>query len=135
MAMETARGTFRVTLTPQPPAEGSVGAALSRMAIDKRFEGDLDATSRGEMLAVRTDVEGSAGYVAMEWVEGTLGGRTGRFAFQHSGTLDRGRPQLAIAVVPDSASGGLAGLAGTMTIVVEGGAHAYEFTYRLPDGG
>ena len=104
------------------------------MAIEKRYEGDLDATGRGEMLATRTDVEGSAGYVAMEKVTGTLHGKRGSFARQHSGTMDRGAAKLSVTVVPDSGSGELAGLTGTLAIIIEGRKHSYDFNYTLPEG-
>ncbi|MFO1323388.1 MAG: DUF3224 domain-containing protein [Burkholderiales bacterium] len=124
-----AAGTFEVTLTPQPAHDGT---SLRRLAIAKRFRGDLDAASGGEMLSATTDVKGSAGYVALERVEGSLHGARGSFVLQHSGTMDRGTPSLAICVVPDSGTGELAGLAGTMTIDVVDGRHSYVFTYTLP---
>lgn len=131
--MHHARGTFDVTLTPQPMTVAAGEPALDRRAIDKRFHGDLDATSAGEMLAVATAVKGSAGYVAVERVSGTLNGRRGTFALQHYGIMDRGAPQQTIMVVPDSGTGELAGLAGTMTITIENGRHSYDFTYTIAD--
>jgi hypothetical protein len=128
-----ASGTFEVKLTPQAPADGSAGPAVGRMLLDKQFHGDLEATSKGEMLAVGTAVQGSAGYVAMEQVSGTLQGRAGTFALQHNGTMTRGTPQLTIAVVPDSGTGELAGLAGQMTIDIAGGKHSYAFEYTLAE--
>ena len=104
------------------------------MAIEKRYEGDLDATGRGEMLATRTDVEGSAGYVAMEKVTGTLHGKGAASRVQHSGTMDRGAAKLSVTVVPDSGSGELAGLTGTLAIIIEGRKHSYDFNYTLPEG-
>jgi len=128
-----ARGPFDVQLAPQPAAPGIEPAKLVRQTLDKRFHGELDATSLGEMIAAMTEVQGSAGYVAMERVTGTLAGRRGSFVLQHSATMNRGAPQLAIAVVPDSGTGELAGLTGTMAIRIEpGGAHFYEFEYTLP---
>lgn len=124
--MDEARGTFEVKLTPAD------GPPIGRMTIDKVFAGDLVGTSVGQMLAFRTPVEGSAGYVAMERVEGTLAGRMGAFVLQHSGTMDRGAPTLAVSVVPDSATDGLAGLTGTMDIQVSPGRHDYLFRYDLP---
>jgi hypothetical protein len=126
-----ARGTFEVKMAPQAP-EAHVGdPTVGRMSLDKRFHGDLDATSKGQMLAAMTDTQGSAGYVAMERVIGTLQGRSGTFALQHSGTMTRGAPQLSVTVVPDSGTGQLAGLAGTMKIIVADGKHSYEFDYTL----
>ncbi|NBD12326.1 DUF3224 domain-containing protein [Corallococcus silvisoli] len=127
-----ASGPFDVKLTPMAPEAGAVEAAPGRMTLDKRYHGGLEATSQGQMLAVRSPVEGSAGYVAMERVSGTLDGRSGTFALQHSGTMTRGAPQLVITVVPDSATGELVGLAGTMTIdIAPGGQHSYAFQYTL----
>jgi hypothetical protein len=122
-----ASGTFEVTIAPQAGYSDSVG----RMSIDKQFTGDLVGTSTGEMLAVMSGVEGSAGYVAMERVTGTLHGRRGTFALQHAGLMDRGRPNLMVTVVPDSGTDELTGLAGSMMIIVEGKRHSYQFDYTL----
>ncbi len=125
-----ANGTFEVKLTPQA-ADPAGDPALGRMSIDKQYRGDLEAASRGEMLTAATAVKGSAGYVALERVSGRLHGRSGAFILQHSGTMTRSAPQLTITVVPDSGTGELAGLAGTMAIRIENGAHFYEFAYTL----
>jgi hypothetical protein len=127
-----ATGTFEVKLTPQSGHKGE-GATLGRMAIEKQFHGDLEGTSRGEMLTAMTDVKGSAGYVAIERVTGTLQGRTGSFVLQHSGTMSGGEQHLSITVVPNSATGQLAGLAGQMAIKIANGVHSYDFEYTLPD--
>jgi hypothetical protein len=126
-----ADGTFEVELTPQPATDAAVGAMISRMSIDKRFHGDLEAVSKGQMLAVGTGVEGSAGYVAIEEVSGRLHGRSGTFLLQHSGTMTRGAPHLSVTVVPDSGTDQLAGLAGAMGILIDEGKHSYEFEYTL----
>ncbi len=123
-----ASGPFEVKLEPQA-SDPTVG----RMSIDKQFHGDLEATSKGQMLAINTDVKGSAGYVAMERVTGTLEGRTGSFALQHSGTMTRGVPELLITVVPDSGTDQLAGLSGKMRINIVEGKHSYEFEYSLAE--
>jgi predicted flavoprotein YhiN len=123
--MARASGTFEVKLTPQE------SATIGRMSIDKQFHGDLEATSKGEMLSAMTDVKGSAGYVAIERVTGTLHGRSGSFVLQHSGTMTRGEPQLSVTVVPDSGTDELAGLAGTLTIRIADKQHFYEFDYTL----
>ncbi len=123
-----ASGTFIVSLTPRSPSE----SPIARMSLDKRFHGDLDGASTGEMLGFHTQTEGSAGYVALELVTGTLGGRDGTFALQHSGTMERGQGRTIITVVPDSATNQLTGLTGTMTISIVDGKHYYEFEYSLP---
>ena len=127
-----ASGTFDVKLTPQAPSDSAADAALGRMLIDKQFHGDLEATSKGEMLTAGTNVKDSAGYVAFERVSGTLHGRSGSFVLQHSGTMTHGAPQLSVTVVPDSGTGQLDGLAGKMTINIVDGKHLYEFEYTLP---
>lgn len=125
-------GRFDVTLSPMDfYAEGAEGIQLGRMAIDKTFFGDLEAVSRGEMLSAATPVAGSAGYVALEQVTGSLAGKRGSFVLQHFGTMDRGNGRLILEVVPDSGTGELAGLSGTMTIENEDGQHFYEFTVEL----
>jgi hypothetical protein len=129
--MKRASGTFDVKLVPQEAEETVGDPTVGRMSIDKQFRGDLEATSKGQMLAAMTDVQGSAGYVAMERVSGTLHGLSGTFALQHSGTMTRGDAQLTITVVPDSGTGQLAGLAGKMSINIVEGKHLYEFDYTL----
>jgi flagellar basal body rod protein FlgG len=128
-----ANGTFEVKLTPQQTE--AEAPAVGRMSIDKRFQGDLEATSKGQMLAAVTSVKGSAGYVAIEHVTGSLHGRSGTFTLQHSGTMTRGAPQLTVGVVPDSGTGELAGLAGTMAITIADGKHSYDFEYTLAGAG
>jgi hypothetical protein len=133
MAIE-ARGAFEVQVHVQKADNKEAESAkLGRMSLDKRFHGELEATSAGEMLSMGTEVLGSAGYVAMERVQGTLQGRTGSFALQHSGTMTRGEPQLSVTVVPDSGTGQLAGIAGKMTIKIVEGKHFYELRYTLTE--
>jgi hypothetical protein len=132
--MPHSEGTFEVKLTPQKPDNKEAESAkIGRMSIDKQFHGHLEATTRGEMLAAGTDVKGSAGYVAIERVTGTLHGRSGSFILQHSGTMTRGEPQLSVTVVPDSGTKDLAGLAGALTIRIAEKQHFYEFDYTLPE--
>lgn len=128
--MQHATGTFEVKLQPQ---ESRQDAGLGRMSLDKVFNGALQATSKGEMLAARTAQEGSAVYVAIETVSGTLEGREGGFILAHRSFMDRGAQSQAISVVPDSGTGALAGLRGEMTIRIEGGQHFYDFDYQLAD--
>ncbi|MED5620598.1 DUF3224 domain-containing protein [Ideonella sp. BN130291] len=129
----TATGPFEVKLNPEAPSAPASAAGLGRMSLDKQFHGDLEARSQGEMLAFRSPVEGSAGYVAMETVTGRLHGREGSFTLQHSSTMRRGAPVQSISVVPDSGTGELTGLEGRMTIIIEGGKHSYRFEYSLPE--
>jgi hypothetical protein len=128
--MSRARGTFEVRLAPLPLHDNAEGS-LGRMSIDKTFRGDLDAAGIGEMLSAATPVKGSAAYVAIERVSGSLHGRTGTFMLQHTATMTRGAPQLVISVVPDSGTGDLTDLTGTMTIEIAGGTHSYDFHYVL----
>jgi len=128
-----ATGTFEVKVTPQPSDDKTDDATLGRMTIDKQIHGDLEATSKGQMLTAGTSVKGSAGYVAIERVSGTLHGRTGTFILQHTGTMTRGALQLSITVVPDSGTGQLTGLNGKMDIQIADGKHSYDFAYALPD--
>ena len=129
---DVAKGTFTVEMKPQSEAGAINGVNLGRMSLDKRFDGDLVGTGKGEMLTALTPVKGSAGYVAIERVTGTLRGRSGAFVFQHSGTMDRGAQQLSITVVPDSGTGELAGISGAFKLNIVDGKHCYEFEYSLP---
>lgn len=124
-------GTFEVKLVPQAHEDNVGDPSVGRMSIEKQFFGDLDATSKGQMLAVRTEVSGSAGYVAMERVVGTLQGRSGSFALQHSGIMTRGEKQLSVSVVPDSGTDQLMGLSGTMGIEIVEGKHLYTFNFAF----
>lgn len=129
-----ATGPFEVKLALQPADDHADGTTVARRTIDKTFHGDLDATSNGQMLSAAGTVKGSAGYVAIERVAGTLGGRRGSFILQHDATMDRGAPQLLIKVVPDSGTDELTGLRGTMSIDIgPGGAHSYTFEYTLDE--
>lgn len=125
-------GEFQVKLQPMDSyAKGAEGINLGRMSIEKTFSGALEATSKGEMLSAMTSTKGSAGYVAIEQVIGSLSGKTGSFVLQHFGTMNRGKDCLLLEVVPDSGSGELAGLSGKMLIKVENGKHLYEFEYEV----
>ncbi len=128
-----ASGPFEVKVTPQKPdTQIARSANLGRLTIDKRFHGDLEASAKGEMLATQSEVKGSAGYVALERVTGKLQGRSGSFVLLHSATMKRGAPESTITVVPDSGTGELTGLTGSMRIkVAADGAHSYEFDFRI----
>jgi hypothetical protein len=130
--MNTATGTFDVKLAPQGSGDTAEGTSLGRMSIDKQFHGDVEGTGKGEMLTAGTPVNGSAGYVAIERVTGTLGGKRGSFILQHTGTMTRGAPSLSITVVPDSGTGELVGLTGTFSIDMSNGKHSYVLEYTLP---
>jgi hypothetical protein len=121
-----------VQIKPAVEPSAAEGVTLGRMSLDKQFEGDLAAVGKGEMLTAMTSVEGSAGYVAIERVNGTLHGRAGSFVFQHAGTMSRGAKALSITVVPDSGTGALTGLSGTFNLQITDGKHLYEFSYELP---
>ena len=127
----TATGTFEVKLAPLSNDSAAGGSSLGRLSIDKQFHGDLEATSKGEMLSAMTGVQGSAGYVAIERVTGSLHGKQGSFVLQHSGTMTRGTPHLIVTVVPDSGTDELSGLTGSMEIIVAAGSHSYRFEYEL----
>lgn len=129
-----AKGTFEITMYPEPPYDTRDGVTLGRIGIDKVFAGDLEGTSRVEMLSARNLPLGSGAYVAIERVEGTLHGRRGSFVLRHLGTMNRGAPELSIAVVPDTATGELAGLTGELRIDIVDGRHFYSFDYAFVSG-
>ncbi len=126
--MREARGHFEVQTRP----EGTFGDGIGRFSVTKTFLGDLQGTGTGEMLALRTQTPGSAGYVLIEHVVGTLDGRTGSFTLQHRGIMDRGQPDLEVVVIPDSGTARLAGITGQMSIDAAAN-HAYVLRYSLPD--
>lgn len=124
-----AKGTFEVTATPQPPENNIGDPSIGRLSLDKVFSGSLAGNSKGQMLGAQTETEGSAGYVALERFNGTLDGKKGGFALQHFGTMQGGKFELNVSVVPDSGTGELKGISGTMKIIIEGAKHFYEFEY------
>jgi hypothetical protein len=127
----TATGPFNVKLEPQEmPAEYPL---LGRLTINKVFQGDLTATSIGQMLSARTAIPNSAGYVAIEQVTGTLHGREGTFVLQHSSSMVRGEARQSVTVVVDSGTGALEGMTGSMVINNAAGLHSYVFEYELPE--
>jgi hypothetical protein len=127
--MQHAVGTFTVKVLPlsPPPADG-----LGRFSIDKQIHGDLEATTKGEMFSGGDPRAGEAGYIAIEVVTGTLAGKPGSFALQHSGTMDANGPKMTVLVVPGSGTGELKGISGSFTIKIEGGVHSYDLEYTLP---
>ena len=129
--MNHASGTFEVKLVPQTDDKNG-DATLSRMTIDKQFHGDLEGTSKGQMLAAG-DPKTSGVYVAIEKFNGTLKGRSGTFILHHTGLMTRGVPQLSITVAPDSGTGQLTGITGNFKIIIAEGKHSYEFEYTLPE--
>ena len=131
-AMTRATGTFDVKVIPQGSPDTAEGISLGRMSLDKQFHGDLEAASKGEMLTSGLESNGSAAYVAIERVIGTLNGRKGSFALMHQGTMNREGQKLTVVVVPDSGTGQLAGLTGAMTITIIDKKHLYDFAYSLP---
>ena len=133
--MKRATGSFEVSLQPLPNAEVSTDAMLGRTLLTKKFDGDLAASARGQMLSVKTPVKNSAGYVAIDHVTGELDGRKGSFVLQHSGSMKRGAQSLSIMVVPDSGTDELIGLSGTLSINVIDGRHFYDFIYSIPEQG
>jgi hypothetical protein len=124
-----ATGTFEVKLTPEEDKSGE--AVVGRMTIDKQFQGDIQGTSKGLMVMAGTEVQGSAGYVALEKVSGSIQGRSGTFYLQHNGIMNRGEGKLTIVVVPDSGTGELTGLAGSFRINIDNGKHSYDFEYTI----
>ena len=129
--MHHVTGPFEVKVQPEGLSDVAAETKIGRMSLDKVFHGALEGTSKGEMLSAMGEVKGSAGYVAIERVTGTLDGKAGSFYLQHTATMDRGVPSLKITVVPDSGTGELTGLTGTMGIDIAGGKHTYEFEYSI----
>jgi hypothetical protein len=130
----SAAGTFQVTVTPRDDEETPEGMALGHSILTKELHGDLEGSAEGAMLTALTPEEGSAGYVAIELVRGTLNGRSGTFLLQHHGLMDRGAQDLSITVIPGSGTGELEGIRGTMSLDLTGAERGYELRYTLPDG-
>ena len=130
--MPQALGTFEVKTAPLPADDATAATSISRYSLDKAYRGDLEGVSAGEMMGAGNVAAGSAGYVAIEQITGTLHGRHGSFALQHSSTMDQGNFDMNIKVVPGSGTEQLAGIGGVLTIIIEGKKHSYSFDYTLP---
>ena len=130
--MKRASGSFEVSMQPLANSEVSADPMLGRFLLNKKFTGDLEASARGHMLSAGTGIKGSAAYVAIDQVTGALDGRKGSFVLQHSGSMKRGAPTLSVMVVPDSGTGELEGLTGTLSINIVEGKHFYDFLYSFP---
>ena len=130
-ALHRASGPFDVTMTPDGPSDKDGVTRTARMLLDKRYAGALAAEGKGQLLSAVTDTEGSAAYVAIERITGTVHGKHGSFVIQHTGTMRAGERQLSIRIVPDSGTGELAGISGTMAIRMEGSKHFYDLHYTL----
>lgn len=125
-------GSFEVKLQPlEPYTGGKDGIKIGRMSIDKTFSGELSAVSTGEMLSAATPAEGSAGYIALEQVTGSLSGRKGGFVLHHYGVMNRTGSKLLLEVIPDSGTGELTGISGKMLVRIENNEHYYDFDYEL----
>lgn len=130
--MKKISGIFEVKMQPETSSFiGTNGVKIGRMILNKNYQGELNATSQGEMLSAVTATEGSAGYVAIEQVSGTLAGKSGGFVLQHSGLMNRGNSALTLQVIPDSGSGELEGLEGQMDIRIEDGVHYYDMVFAF----
>jgi hypothetical protein len=127
-----ASGSFDITTTPAAPPDHQGRTAIGRMLLDKRYAGELAATGKGEMLTAVTDTHGSAAYVAIERISGTLNGKRGSFVIQHAGTMSAGGKHATINVVPDSGAGDLTGISGTLRLTLVERTHFYELDYVLP---
>jgi hypothetical protein len=132
LTMQTAEGSFDVKVAPLAEDDATAGTAIARYSLDKQYHGDLEATAKGEMMGVGSPATGTAGYVAIEQVTGSLHGRKGGFALQHSSTMDAGKFEMNIQVAPGSGTGELTGIAGKLTITIAGGKHTYRLEYTLP---
>ena len=128
--MDSARGTFEVTIEAEPPFFEQDGIKLNRNVVRKEFSGDLVGRSEAQMVAAHTATPGSAGYVAIEHFTGSVGGKSGSFVLQHSGLMDRGDAALTVTIVPDSGTGELAGISGTLQIDIDAGTHSYVLEYE-----
>jgi len=130
----TAQGSFEVKVAPLPHDDATAATSIARYSLDKVYRGDLEGASAGEMMGAGNVAAGTAGYVAVEEVTGILHGKSGSFALQHSSTMDGGKYEMNIRVVPGSGTGDLEGIAGTLTIIIDAGKHSYSFEYALPGG-
>lgn len=129
MTRAVAPFTLDVTSFEQPYATRD-GVDYARAHFDKTFHGDLEASSSVEMLFVTA--EAGRGYVALETIDGSLGGRTGTFALLHCGTMAGDDVWATWPIVAGSGTGGLAGITGEARIdIADDGAHTLVLDYEL----
>lgn len=127
--MSRTSAAFEIQL--RPDEAGELDGTAGRFEFTKSWSGGIEGTGRGFMASGGDPQSGSAGYVALELVEGTLDGRSGSFLLQQFGLMDSGGQRLEYAVVPGSGTGELTGLTGTVSLTVEGGVHQVELDYSL----
>ena len=133
-AMHHATGTFEVKITPE--AQGTApegGLPTARMGLSKTFSGSMQGQATGTMLSAGTPGAGKiAVYVAVDQFTGSVDGRRGGFLLLHRGTMSSAGAKLSVEIAPDSGTGELAGIAGTLAIDPSGGQHRYDLAYTLP---
>ena len=129
-----ASGYFDITLAPQAADNPQVSSAqIDRLSIDKKYHGDVQGTSTGQMQAIKDD-RNTGAYVALEKVVASLHGRNGTFMLMHYGYMSQGAVgRWLVEIVPNSGAGELAGLSGTMKIIHKDEKHYYEIEYALPE--
>ena len=127
--MPNARGSLDVTIEAEPPFLEQDGIKLNRSVVRKQFSGDMVGKSEALMVAAYTATPGSAGYVAIEHFTGAVGGKLGSFVLQHHGLMEKGEAALTVTIVPDSGTGELAGISGTLEIDNDEGKHCYVLQY------
>lgn len=128
-----AKGQFELIWDEDPPYDDAEGAKLARVTVTKKFHGDLEAESVARLITTTSDVQGSMAYVGVERVLGTLHGKKGTFVLQHNAEMRRGTGTLNCIIVPDSGTGELAGVSGTMSVEITEVAHTYTIEYSLED--
>ena len=132
-----ANGSFDVKMTPAEPTEFEKANDIARLTSDKTWHGDFEGVSHGEMITGSTASTGSMAYVAIERMTGKLNGRQGSFTFTHRATMMKGDApsagELSVVVAPNSGTGELAGLTGSLMIHFDAqGNHTWTFDYSLP---
>ncbi|MBV9327195.1 MAG: DUF3224 domain-containing protein [Chloroflexi bacterium] len=111
------------TWEPQQYDDTDSGPNLVEVHVTETFSGDIQGQGKVRFLqTVRAD--GSASFVGVERVSGTLADRTGTFVLQDQGTLEGSHVNGTWFVVPGSGTGDLTGLRGEGRFEAELGQHA-----------
>jgi hypothetical protein len=111
------------TYEPQTYEQVAEGPDLVEIQVAETFSGDISGEGVVRFLqAVRKD--GSASFVGVERVTGTIGGRQGSFLLQDAGSLEGKTVKGAWFVIPGSGTGDLSQLRGEGGFTAELGQNA-----------
>lgn len=111
VTMQTQRGSFKISSWAEQAGDELGGPQLTRVRAGVSYQGVIQGEGAVEFLMYSPDGRVTH-FVGLEYVNGRIGGLTGRAVFQHAGTFADGVAKSKWFVVPGSGTDGLVGLSG-----------------------